>query len=162
MSQPARPHGTLALASLAVLLALGLPWTVSSLTYIPGWYQAGTCVNEWSSGTVYCTPGFLAPGMTAGVSASAGAETVARVFLVAALLLILFAAGRRTWVVAAAGSVALGLLLTGINSQAGQIAAVVAVLLLLHAARALPGRGADLVGDVGARLEAMGSTLSRR
>lgn len=141
-------RGDVRVAAAAVLtvLALGLPWTISTVQYIPGWYVAGSCVNEFASNTLWCTPGFSSPGMYAGAEAVVGAHSVARVFLVAALIILVLAAGRRTWILAAAATITVGLLVAGVGSQAGQIAAIGAIALLLSVGLRAPVR--DTVRDV--------------
>lgn len=134
MPSSMRP-GVVIAAGVLLLLALGLPWSVSSMAYIPGWYDAGTCMPNLAEGTVYCTGGFVAPGRSVGSGASHGVDTVARVFLVGALVLMAVARrqGRSVWLTIAGAVVLLGVLLTGLAAQGGQLAALAAAALLLSA-----------------------------
>lgn len=123
-----------------ILLALGLPWTTSSLIHSPGWLTPSYCVHL-ASGGVSCSPGFISPGFTLGSSARSGGETVARVFLVAALALVVLAwrSAQARWLVYAAGGLLLGILLAGLTMLGGQLAALAAAALLAYAG--LTGRG---------------------
>lgn len=135
-------------AAVLLLLALGLPWSASTLGYIPGWYSPGICTPNFADGTMSCTSGYLASGMTVGSGASHGTDTVARVFLVGGLVLIALALrqGRSLWLTVAGAAVLLGVLLTGLAAQGGQLAALGAAALLLYAGlsgRAGTRRSAD-------------------
>lgn len=119
-----------AVAALLSLLALGLPWSVSTQTYVPGWSTFPVCTMNFETGEMYCPPGTTQPGMTFGVPAQAGSQSVVRVFLVAALLVLLISAGSRLGSRWAAGLLAAGMLLAGLGMQAGQLAALAAIALL--------------------------------
>lgn len=127
--------GAVIVSAVLLLLALGLPWSASTLDYVSGWYSPGFCTPNFFSGTVDCTPGFASPGMSVGSGASHGADSVARVFLVGALVLIVLARrqGRSVWLTVAGAAVLLGVLLTGLAAQGGQLAALAAAALLLYA-----------------------------
>lgn len=117
-----------------ILLALGLPWSASTLTYIPAWITPSFCYAT-VDGLLSCSAGFISPAMSLGAGALTGAGSVARVFLVGALLLILFSRGRSRWLQGAAVSLLAGLLLHGLGVLGGQLATIGAVILLLQAAR---------------------------
>ncbi|QDO88732.1 hypothetical protein FNH13_10695 [Ornithinimicrobium ciconiae] len=121
-------------AGLLIVLALGLPWTMDTMEHVPGWMTAGTCLMD-SDGMMTCTGGFVSPGYYVGSGAASGANTVARVFLVGALALVVLAwrQGQRAWFVVAGVGVGLSILLVGMSVQGGQVAAAGAAALLLYA-----------------------------
>ncbi|TQL49175.1 hypothetical protein [Ornithinicoccus hortensis] len=133
---PSLKHPGVVIASaVLLLLALGLPWSASTLQHIPGWYSPGFCTPNFYSGTVDCTAGYFSPGMTLGSGEAHGVHVVARVFLVGALVLIGCALRLRqpVWLSVAGGAVLLGILLTGLAAQGGQLAALAGAALLLYA-----------------------------
>lgn len=121
-------------AGLLIVLALGLPWTRDTTEYIPGWMTPATCIMG-SDGLMTCTGGFVSPGLVVGAGAASGAASVARVFLVAALALVVVAWRRAeaAWLVVAGGVLLLGVLVVGLAAQGGQVAAGGAAVLLLYA-----------------------------
>lgn len=127
-------------AGLLVALALGLPWTTSSLTYIPAWITPSYCYPA-ADGTISCSPGFISPALSYGSSAQSGASSVARVFLVAALVLIVISwrTAQTRWLGYAAAGLVLSVFLAGLTTQGGQLAALAAAALLASAA--FTGRG---------------------
>lgn len=129
-----RRDGVLLSAAALVVLALGLPWSASTLQFIPGWITPSFCVPE-AGGGIWCSPAYISPGLFTGRGELTGADSVARVFLVAALVLMVMARGRSRWLLAATASLLTGLLLHGLGMLGGQIAALGAVLLLVYAAR---------------------------
>lgn len=122
-------------AGLLVLLALGLPWTVSSRTYVPGWSVSSYCSPNMD-GTMFCSTSFTSPGNFVGVSAQSGASSVARVFLVAAIVLIIISwvTAQTRWLAYGAAGLVLAVLLAGLTMQGGQLAALAAAALLARAA----------------------------
>ena len=82
-----------------------------------------------------CTGGFISPGFVLGVGAASGAGTVARVFLVGALVLLVIGWRRQesSWLVVAGSGLVLCILLVGLSFQGGQVAAAGAAGLLLYA-----------------------------
>ncbi|QFG67665.1 hypothetical protein [Ornithinimicrobium pratense] len=127
-------------AGLLVMLSLGLPWTTSSLTYVPGWMTPSFCYPSFD-GTMSCSFSYVAPGFFTGAPAQSGASSVARVFLVAALVLIIVSrvTAQSRWLAYAAAGLVLAVLLAGLTMQAGQLAALAAAALLARAA--FTGRG---------------------
>lgn len=127
-------------AGLLVALALGLPWTTSSHTYIPAWFTPSFCYPS-IDGLISCSPAFISPALYAGSPAQSGASSVARVFLVAALVLIVISwrTAQTRWLGYAAAGLVLSVLLAGLTLQSGQVVALAAAALLAHAA--LTGRG---------------------
>ncbi|USQ78167.1 hypothetical protein [Ornithinimicrobium faecis] len=128
-------------AGLLIVLALGLPWTTSTEFSTGGWYVGSTCMPNFSDGTVWCSGSFYSPGLTGGSEALSGNGTVARVFLVGALVLMIIA-----WIrvqprllLVAGGALFLGILLTGLTLLGGQLATIVAAVLLLYAALSAGG-----------------------
>ncbi|WP_131103557.1 hypothetical protein [Ornithinimicrobium sufpigmenti] len=127
-------------AGLLVALALGLPWAISSRTYVPGWITPSFCYPA-SDGTISCSPSFISPALSYGSAAQSGASSVARVFLVAALILIIISrvTEQTRWLGYAAAGLALSVFLAGLTMQGGQLAALAAAALLAYAA--FTGRG---------------------
>lgn len=126
--------GRLIVAAVLIVLALGLPWSPSTLDYQPGWITPSYCIPD-SDGWLHCTPGNYVGGLTTGSGQLAGAQTVARVFLIAALLLVALARGRRGWLMAAAIVLGAGILVHGLGMLGGQVATVAAIGLLVLVAR---------------------------
>lgn len=128
--------GRLLLAVALVLLALGLPWSPSTLAYTGGWMVPSYCVVQ-SDLTMSCTGAFISPGFLTGRGQLSGADTVARVFLVGALLLIALAPRTRwaTCLLGAAAALTAGLLLHGLGMMGGQVATIAAIVLLVSLAR---------------------------
>lgn len=122
-------------AALLIVLALGLPWTADTSAYLPGWYSPGFCTPD-ADGLVFCTGGTISPGLWVGSGALSGASSVARVFLVGALVLLVVGSrsGQHLWLALAGGGLALSVLLVGLQAQGGQVAASAAAALLLYAA----------------------------
>lgn len=122
-------------AGLLVVLSLGLPWTTSTQSYVPGWMTPSMCIPT-ADGLVWCSGAFISPGFMTGSAGLSGAGSVARVFLVGALALILVARvrGERPWLAVAGAGLVLGVLLTGLAALGGQLAAGAAAVLLLYAA----------------------------
>lgn len=129
-----RSEGSLALAAVLVLLSLGLPWRSSSTIYLPGTITPGFCYMD-QGGYMTCDVGTYMAGMIIGAGPLSGLHLTVRVFLVAALVLIVLAAGRRSWLLAAAVILGAGLVVTGLAATGGQIAALGAILLILRAVR---------------------------
>lgn len=121
-------------AGLLIVLSLGLPWTPDTSQYVPGWMSPSICMPS-TDGTIWCSGGFVSPGYMIGSSAASGASSIARVFLVGALVLIVVAGVRREsrWLSVAGGGLILSLLLVGLAFLGGQVAAVGAAILLLYA-----------------------------
>lgn len=139
------------LASVVLIaLALGLPWTHSTEAFIPGWITPASCIVG-SDGLMTCTGAFISPGMMTGSAALSGAGAVARVFLVAALVLSVVAWRRQEsrWLVWASAGILLGALLTGLSAQGGQLAAFAAAALLAYAG--LTGANRTNASDAPAR-----------
>lgn len=130
----AGPDWRVLAAGALILLALGLPWSPSSLEYVPGWVVPSFCTTSWD-GTMWCSGGYVSPGMWFGTGEVNGASSVARVFLVGAGILLLIARGRSRFLLTAAGLLLAGLLLHGLGMLGGQIAAVAAIVLLVGTAR---------------------------
>lgn len=129
-------------ALILLLLALGLPWGVvgPESVYVRGWYSPGTCVLQ-ADGYLWCNPGYLAPSyLLPGQGAPmAGYASSARVFLVAAVLILAWALYRRTtpalgWVI---GLTAAAVALSGTALRTGAIAAILAVVLLVFERRSV-------------------------
>ncbi|MCK0113212.1 hypothetical protein MWU75_13775 [Ornithinimicrobium sp. F0845] len=135
MPATARQRAAVVVAGLLVVLSLGLPWTTSSQTYVPGWMAPSMCIPT-ADGTIWCSGSFLSPGFMTGSAALSGAGSVARVFLVGALVLIVVAWVRREhrWLGLAGAGLAVAVLLAGLTALGGQIAACAAALLLIYAA----------------------------
>lgn len=131
-------------AGLLIVLALGLPWTADTSTYIPGWYSPGFCTMD-ADGLMSCMGGTISPGLWAGSAAQSGASSVARVFLVGALVLLVVGSrsDQRLWLAVAGGGLALSVLLVGLQAQGGQVAATTAAALLLYAAFSASDSRAD-------------------
>lgn len=127
-------------AGLLVVLALGLPWTTSTRAYIPGWMTPSFCYPT-VDGLISCSPAYISPSIYVGESAQSGATSVARVFLVAALVLIIssWRTGQTRWLGYAAAGLILSVFLAGLTLLGGQLAALAAAALLAYAA--LTGRG---------------------
>lgn len=121
-------------AGLLIVLALGLPWTMDTTEHIPGWMTPASCLMG-ADGMMTCTGGFISPGFIVGSGAATGAGTVARVFLVAALVLAVIGWRRQqaSWLVVAGVGLGLSILLVGLHPQGGQVAAAAAAALLLFA-----------------------------
>lgn len=128
-----------------ILLALGLPWSPSSWQYMPGWITPSFCITT-ADLTIDCTPGFVQPGYYIGGGRTVGAGSVARVFLVGALIILAFGRGRSRWLFAAAITLLTGLLLHGFGVLGGQLATIGAIVLLAWAAR---DRGAPDLAEIG-------------
>ncbi|WP_114906440.1 hypothetical protein [Ornithinimicrobium murale] len=122
-------------AGLLTVLALGLPWTASTEVTTGGWYVASTCIPNFNDGTIWCSGSYASPGFTTGSAGLSGNETVARVFLVGALVLITIASVRQKprLLLVAGAALVLGILLTGLTLLGGQVAAVLAAALVLYA-----------------------------
>lgn len=133
MPTPTRAGVAVLAAALLSILSLGLPWTTSTQDYQAGWYVPGMCMP--SGDEVWCAESFISPGTLTISPALSGAGTVARVFLVATLVLIVLARVRqeREWLAVAAAGLVLGVLLTGLAAQGGQLAALLAAALLGYA-----------------------------
>lgn len=133
-----------------IALALGLPWTQSTQTFTSGWITPASCITGLD-GMMECTGGFISPGFMIGSPALSGASAVARVFLVAALVLAVIAWRRQEsrWLLWAGAGIVFGALLTGLSAQGGQLAALAAAALLVYAGVTGAGRGS--VGDAPAR-----------
>lgn len=131
-------------AGLLIVLALGLPWTADTSAYVPGWYSPGFCTPD-ADGLVSCTGGMISPGLWVGSGALSGASSVARVFLVGALVLLVVARlrGESQWFALAGAGLVLSVLLVGLSAQGGQVAATAAAVLLLYAAFSASGSRAD-------------------
>lgn len=129
-----RQQAAALVAGVLVLLALGLPWTTSTRDYLPGWITPAYCIPT-SDGLMWCSPAFISPGMTIGSSAQSGASSVARVFLVAALVLIIISwrTAQTRWLGYAAAGLVLSIFLAGLTLLGGQIAAIAAAVLLVYA-----------------------------
>lgn len=132
-------------AALLMVLALGLPWTRDTLDYVPGWMTPSFCTPN-ADGTIWCTGSYISPGFVTGSSALSGAGSVARVFLVGGLALLVVARLRHEprWLLVGAGGLLAGILLVGLAFQGGQVAAGLAASLLLYAgltAGGAPTRG---------------------
>jgi len=121
-------------AALLVVLSLGLPWTTSTQTYVPGWMAPSMCVPS-ADGTIWCSGAFISPGFMTGSAALSGAGSVARVFLIGALVLILVAwtRGESRWLGLAGAGLLVAVLLAGLTALGGQLAACAAALALLYA-----------------------------
>lgn len=122
------PWGPPLLAVVGLLvLSLGLPWTVSA--DYPMVMTGPLCTADLFGGGIDCVYG--APTGTIWVEGAAvpGSQTVVRVFVVAALALLLW---RRTVPVARLAVLLLlvGVLVTGIGPMSGQITALAAAALL--------------------------------
>lgn len=133
-------------AAVLIVLALGLPWSGSSYEYSAGWITPGYCYMD-SSGWMTCEGGTYSAGMMLGTGPLAGAQSVARVFLVVALALMLLARGRRSWLTAAAGVLVAGILIHGLGLLGGQVAALGAVILLALVARTLSPTAPDRIAQ---------------
>ena len=129
-------------AGLLIVLALGLPWTTSTEFSTGGWFVGSTCMPSFADGTIWCTGSYYSPGITGGTGALSGSGTVARVFLVGALVLMTAAwvGGHSRLLVVAGAALVLSILLAGLTLLGGQIATVLAEALLLYAG--LSGGGA--------------------
>ncbi len=130
-----------ALAALALLLALGLPWGVvgEESVYVAGWVAPSFCTVD-ADGFMSCTPGFVSPGyLLPGQGASyAGYQTTARVTIVVGLVLLALWArdgGAGKLRLAALLQVA-AVVLAGTALRSGAVAALIAAAVLLWAARA--------------------------
>lgn len=134
MARP--PAGATGLGAFLVLASLGLPWSTSESVQIPGFVTPSTCIPT-ADGTMWCSPGFMSPGWVVGGGTAHGVDVPARVFLVAALLLVAVALYRsaRLPLRLAGASALLGVVVTGPALLGGPVAAVVGGLLLLRAAR---------------------------
>ena len=128
-------------AGLLMVLALGLPWTMSTEVSIPGWYVASTCMPDLSDGTIWCTNSYASPGITTGAGALSGSGTSARVFLVGALVLVLLAwiRGHSRLLAVAGVALVVGVLLAGLAVLGGQVACLTAAGLLLYVAFSAEG-----------------------
>lgn len=136
-----RRDATLLAAGL-LLLSLGLPWSGDSQTHVPGWLTPSFCTPGLLDGMISCTPNYFSAGFTTGSPALSGANSPARVFVVGALVLTAVAVwrARPRLLVMAAGTVVVGLLVTGSAAVAGTLAAVAAAALLGCAGRATTSR----------------------
>lgn len=134
MLDSARQRAAVLTAGVLIVLSLGLPWTQSSQTFTGGWMVPASCVMG-SDGLMTCTGGFISPGYLVGAPALSGASTVARVFLMAALVLLVVAWLRREqrWLLWGGAGILVGALLTGLTAQGGQLAGLAAAALLIHA-----------------------------
>jgi hypothetical protein len=130
-----------ALAALALLLALGLPWGVvgEESVYVAGWVAPSFCSVD-ADGFMSCTPGFVSPGyLLPGQGASyAGYQTTARVTIVIGLLLLaLWARDGGAWKLRLAALLQVAaVVLAGTALRSGAVAALIAAAVLLWAARA--------------------------
>jgi hypothetical protein len=124
-------------AGLLGLLSLGLPWAIASNgTYRPGSYVPGFCTLDYDYdgfATLDCMPGSVLPGLwSGGPGAIPGYATDIRVWVAAAVLLVVLGVRRRSrrmqLIGAAVAAVGWGL---QIGSQAGQIAYLIALALLV-------------------------------
>lgn len=130
----------LLLAVVALLLALGLPWGIvgPESEYVPGWMTPSFCTTD-ADGWMWCTPGFVSPGMTfAGQGAAyAGYQTSARITIVLALVLIALwarsgATASGAWQLRAAAVLQIAAVaLAGTALRSGTMAALIAAALLL-------------------------------
>lgn len=129
-------------AGLLIVLALGLPWTTSTEFSTGGWFVGSMCTPNSYDGTIWCTGSYYSPGLTGGTEALSGNGTVARVFLVGALVLMILAwvRGHSRLLVVAGAALLVGILLAGLTLLGGQVATMVAAALLLYAG--LNGGGA--------------------
>lgn len=126
-------------AALLLLLSLGLPWTTPSLSYTPG--SGPTCIADLSGeGGLICDY-ISVGGYSTVVAGLSGSQSPARVFLVLALVLTLWALARQRpgalGPAAVAALVAVGLGLPMVLS--GQVVAAGAAVLLLWATRRAQG-----------------------
>lgn len=144
VARPGAGRPLVLVAAVLLILALGLPWSPSSLEYRPGYIAPGFCFSD-ADGFLDCAPGTYIAGSTVGSGELAGAQTVARVFLVAALVLVVLARNRRAWLLAAAGTVTAGMLIHGLGLLGGQVAAIAAIALLVLAARGAAVQGSARV-----------------
>lgn len=134
MPGAARQRAAALAAALLIVLALGLPWTTDTTEDIAGWMTPASCIMG-ADGMMSCTGGFISPGFVLGTGAASGAGTVARVFLVGALVLLVIGWRRQEskWLVAAGVGLVLCILLVGLSFQGGQVATAGAAALLLYA-----------------------------
>jgi hypothetical protein len=124
------------------MLTLGLQWGAAyDDVYLPGAYRPGWCANvlgpdgSWMTECAQSTWDF---GITwYGSDGAVGAQTVARVFVVAAAIAATVALRRssRRWAVVAVLVVSAGLLLGGLGARPGQLAYIAGGLLLAVALR---------------------------
>lgn len=137
--------GRVALAAVALLLALGLPWGVvgAETEYVAGWMTPSFCVNTWD-GYLDCTysyisPGFVIPGQGASY---AGYQTSARITIVlGAVLLLHWTRNGGRWQLPAAALLQVGAVaLAGTALRPGAVAALLAAALLLAESGLLRGR----------------------
>lgn len=140
VSRLVRGQPVVLVAGLLVVLALGLPWTTSSRAYIPAWMTPSFCYPT-ADGLISCSPAYISPAIFLGESAQSGATSVARVFLVAALVLIIISwrTAQTRWLGYAAAGLVLSVFLAGLTLLGGQLAALSAATLLAYAA--FTGRG---------------------
>lgn len=123
------------------VLSLGMPWGITGAEtgFVSGFYTAGSCIPEFSTGTMSCSPGFLAPGMViSGPGAlGPGSASPARVALVAAIVLILVAirSASRTPLVIAALALTVATVVYGSGLRSGTLVALLAAALLVIAWR---------------------------
>ncbi|WP_420110570.1 hypothetical protein [Pseudactinotalea sp.] len=146
--------GRLALATVALLLALGLPWGVvgPETEYVAGWIAPSYCSVD-SDGWLWCTPGFTSPGYTVpGQGAAyAGFQTSARFTIVLAVLLMAhWTRNGGRWQLPAAALLQVGaVVLAGSALRSGAVAALIAAALLLAESGLLRGRSLPAMGGTG-------------
>lgn len=142
----------LALAGLALLLALGLPWGVvgAETEYVPGWMSPSFCSID-ADGYLWCTPSFVSPGyVLPGQGATyAGFQTSARFTIVVAGLLMAHwsSRGGRWQLPTAALLQVAAVALAGSALRSGAVAALIAAVLLLAESGLLRGYASPLRSD---------------
>jgi hypothetical protein len=124
-------------AALAAVMSLGLPWASGAdSTYLPGWYVPGTCVtvydpDGWAS--TDCSTGTFTPGIfLPGHGAYGGKNTAARVFVILATVLVVWALRRGSGTLARLALLVagIGLVLGGLRPRTGQLVYLGGMLLL--------------------------------
>ena len=127
----------LALAAIAAVISLGLPWASAlELRYQPPIYSPGLCStvydpDGWAS--VECDPIYSYAGYTYGLSGHhVGYQRAVRVLLPAAVLLLIAGVRlrRRPLVVAGYVAAAAGLVVGGLRFYPGQVAYVIALVAI--------------------------------
>lgn len=137
----------LAVALLATVLSVGLPWSATGLSpgsYLPGYYTPGFCATVYDYdgyASMDCGPGYLSPGFYLsgyGFGGEAGASHPARVFIAVGLLLVVLGYRRGSAQVLTAALLigAVGFLAYGVSPAAGQLSFGLALAALWLALRA--------------------------
>jgi hypothetical protein len=137
--------GRVALAAVALLLALGLPWGVvgAETEYVAGWMNPSYCIATWD-GYLDCTYGYISPGFVipGQGAAYAGYQTSARITIVlGAVLLAHWTRRGGRWQLPTAALLQVGAVaLAGTALRSGAVAALLAAALLLAESGLLRGR----------------------